>query len=120
MSHPGVYETPTEREERELAHHPGPRQYVTIGVILALITGIEVGIYYISSVRDILVPSLIALAIIKFALVVLYFMHLKFDSLLFRRLFITGLILALTVFGVVLAAFFLHGGGAAPLVTGGG
>ncbi len=46
------------------------------------------------------------LAVVKFALVVLWFMHLKFESRLFMRLFVTGLVLALTLFAVVLATFF--------------
>ena len=41
------------------------------------------------------VPALIALSIVKASLVVLYFMHLKFDSHLFSILFILGLALIL-------------------------
>jgi hypothetical protein len=46
-----------------------------------------------------------------------YFMHLKFDSSTFRRFFVTGIVLALLVFGVVLVWFF-NQGGAAPAVSG--
>jgi cytochrome c oxidase subunit IV len=99
-------EAPT--EEQELSHHPGPRQYVGVAVVLAIITSIEVAIYYIESIRSLLVPLLIFFSFIKFLLVVLWFMHLRFDSRLFRRLFVTGLILAFIVFGVVLSIFFLH------------
>ena len=98
------------REHAELGEHPGPRQYVNVAIILAVITAVEVAIFYIESLDFILVPTLIALSIIKFALVVLWFMHLKFDSRLFRRLFVTGVILALFVFGVVLVIFFTRGG----------
>jgi cytochrome c oxidase subunit 4 len=45
------------------------------------------------------------MSIIKFAIVVLYFMHLKFDSRLFRRLFVAGLCLAVFCFGAVLTTF---------------
>ena len=83
-------------------------------MILAIITAIEVAIYYVSSLKSILVPTLIILSILKFSLVVLWFMHLRFDSLMFRRLFITGVILAFAVFGVVLTIFFTRGG-AAPV-----
>jgi cytochrome c oxidase subunit IV len=100
------------------AHHPGPRQYVAVAVILAIVTAIEVAIYYVDFLQDWLVPLLIAFSAIKFIMVVLWFMHLKFDSPMFKRLFITGLVLAFIVFGVVLAAFFLAGEGPAPVVTG--
>jgi cytochrome c oxidase subunit 4 len=105
-------------EEAELAIHPGPRKYVTIAVILAVITIAEVAVYYFEAVRSILVPALVSFAFVKFLLVVSWFMHLRFDSRLFRRLFVTGLVLALAVFTVVLVTFFTHLGGPSPNVTG--
>lgn len=98
------------REQAELVEHPSPRQYVNVAIILAIITAVEVAIFYIEALEVILVPALIALSLIKFALVILWFMHLKFDSPLFRRLFVTGVVLALFVFGIVLAIFFTRGG----------
>jgi cytochrome c oxidase subunit IV len=118
MDHPATTTQPEPQEAMELSHHPTPRQYVTIGIVLFIVTAFEVAIYYIDAIRDLLVPFLIAFAFIKFFLVATWFMHLRFDSALFRRLFITGLVLALAVFGVVLAIFFGRGG-AAPVVTGG-
>ena len=41
---------------------------------------------------------------VKFALVALYFMHLRFDSKLFRRLFVTGIILAIAVYIIALTS----------------
>ncbi|MDQ3879329.1 MAG: cytochrome C oxidase subunit IV family protein [Actinomycetota bacterium] len=102
-------------EQVELSHHPGPRQYVGVAVVLAIITGIEVAIYYVSSLKSVLVPMLIVLSILKFSLVVLWFMHLRFDSLMFRRLFVTGVVLAFAVFAVVLVIFFTALGGPAPV-----
>jgi cytochrome c oxidase subunit IV len=95
-------------EEQELSHHPGPRQYVGVAVVLAIITSIEVAIYYVDAVKSLLVPMLIFFSFIKFILVALWFMHLRFDSRLFRRLFVTGLVLAFIVFTFVLMMFFLH------------
>jgi cytochrome c oxidase subunit 4 len=98
--------------EPELAAHPGPREYVVVAVILAALTGLEVGVYYISSLpHPVLVALLSFLAFWKFVLVVLWFMHLRFDSRIFRRLFQTGLALALFVYGVVLVTFkvFIRG-----------
>jgi cytochrome c oxidase subunit 4 len=92
--------------EPELAVHPGPRQYIVVAVVLAVLTALEVAVYYISSLpHPVLVALLTFLAFWKFVLVVLWFMHLRFDSRIFRRLFQTGLALALFVYGVVLVTF---------------
>jgi len=89
--------------------HPGPKQYIFIAIVLAIVTGIEVAIFYIPFLEPILVPALLVLSAIKFALVVLWFMHLRFDSRLYRRLFVTGLILALALFAIVLVIFGVFG-----------
>ncbi len=108
----------TPGEETELHEHPEPRQYVFIAVVLAVVTALEVGIYYIEALRAVIVPFLAVFAIIKFYLVATWFMHLRFDSRLFRRLFITGIVVAFAVFTVVLVIFFFSLGGPAPNVGG--
>jgi cytochrome c oxidase subunit IV len=86
--------------------HPGPREYIKIAIVLAVVTAIEIALFYIEGLSDAVVTwTLIALMIIKFALVGLWFMHLKFDSPIFMRLFAVGLGLAVLVFGVVLLTF---------------
>jgi cytochrome c oxidase subunit 4 len=115
MTDPVAVEAP--REDVELSHHPSPRTYVKVAVILAIVTALEVAIYYVPSIRDFLVPSLLIFAVIKFVMVGAYFMHLKFDSPIFRRFFMVGIFLALAVFGVVLWFFFTHGGAAPALST---
>lgn len=99
--------------------HPSPRQYVLIAILLAVVTAIEVGIYYIDFFKEnsnVLIAFLLAFAFVKFVMVALWFMHLKFDAHLFRRFLVTGVILALIIFGIVLWFFFTHGG-AAPNAT---
>ncbi len=105
------------REHEELHHHPTPRKYVWIAVILAVVTAFEVAVYYVPALEDFLVPMLVVFATIKFIMVALYFMHLKFDSKIFRRFFVTGIVLAFFVFTVVLVLFVF--GPAAPGLTGG-
>lgn len=96
--------------------HPSPRKYVNVAIILAILTAIEVAVSYISGLSETaLIVVLLLLAFIKFVMVGLYFMHLKFDSLTFRRFFVTGIILALFAFGAVLALFFTRGGPAPGL-----
>ena len=85
--------------------HPGPKEYIRIAVILAAITGAEVAVYYIEGVQEFLVPILFAFSALKFALVVLWFMHLKFDSTTYARFFLMGLAGAITLFIVVLLTF---------------
>jgi len=85
--------------------HPGEGKYIKIALILAAITAVEVAFSYWEAVEGILAPSLIFMSIIKFVIVVAYFMHLRFDSRLFRRLFVAGLGLAIFCFGVLLSTF---------------
>jgi caa(3)-type oxidase subunit IV len=82
--------------------HPSAGQYVKIAIILAVITAVEVTIYYIPALKPILPPILIALSITKFALVALFFMHLLFDSRFFSAIFIAGIMIAMLVFLVFL------------------
>ncbi|MDQ4024654.1 MAG: cytochrome C oxidase subunit IV family protein [Actinomycetota bacterium] len=107
---------PAPREQEELEHHPGPRKYVTVAIILAIVTALEVGVYYIEAIEGILVPILLAMAVVKFIMVALYFMHLKFDSRVFRRFFLIGIVLALVIFGIVLWMFFTAMNGPAPAI----
>jgi cytochrome c oxidase subunit 4 len=91
----------------EAAHasHPSPREYVRIGLILIVLTALEVTASY-SKVRSaILIPTLLGLAFVKFVLVVLWFMHLKFDDRRYARFFVMGLALAFTLYLVVLISF---------------
>jgi len=96
------------RESEELTHHPSPRKYVWVAIILAVVTAAEVAIYYIPGIGAFLIPGLVVFAVLKFVMVALYFMHLKFDSKLFRRLFVTGIVLAFVIFTIVLLTFFLR------------
>jgi caa(3)-type oxidase subunit IV len=82
--------------------HPSPVKYVGIAVLLAIITALEVGLYYIHMPEWLLVSFLMVLAFLKFTMVGAFFMHLKFDSPMLRRLFITGIVLAAVVYTVAL------------------
>jgi len=76
------------------AGHPTEAQYVKIALILATITAAEVGLYYTSFSRAATNATLLVLAGTKFVMVAAYFMHLKFDNKILRRLFTTGFVLA--------------------------
>lgn len=110
----GTEEGPASTPELEAGHglalvhhapehtHPSPAKYVGIAVLLALITALEVGLYYIDMPEALFVIFLLVLAFLKFTLVAAFFMHLKFDSPMLRRVFITGIILAGVVYTVAL------------------
>ena len=86
-------------------HHPGPREYIRIAIILGVITAAEVAIYYIEGAKDFLIPILFFFSFVKFTLVVLWFMHLRFDSRTYARFFVMGLAGAVTLFLIVLLIF---------------
>ena len=73
---------------------------------LADAPAVEVGVFYLESLQPVLVPILLALSAAKFTMVVGFFMHLKFDSRLYRALFVGPLIVAIAV---MLAMFLLYG-----------
>ena len=89
-------------EETHAEKHPGALEYAQIGAVLAIVTALEVGLYYLDISHGVLVAALIALSALKFSLVVLWFMHLKFDNRLFSSMFVLGFLLALTIFTVAL------------------
>ena len=79
--------------EHAMEHaHPGAKTYTLIGVVLAIITIAEVFFYTQESVRAFLVPLLLVLSASKFALVVGFYMHLRFDHPLFFGVFGFGLL----------------------------
>jgi cytochrome c oxidase subunit 4 len=82
--------------------HPDPIQYVVIGLTLAFITAVEVAIYYVDINFKVFVFILLMLSLLKFMLVVGFFMHLRFDQRIFSVLFFGGLLLAIAIFTVAI------------------
>jgi cytochrome c oxidase subunit IV len=87
--------------------HPGPRQYVLIAVVLVILTGVEVATSYLEGTvnSNLLIVALGIMAAVKFFLVAAWYMHMKQDSPVFRRLFLMGMLLATAVYGIVMFAF---------------
>lgn len=78
--------------------HPTEVFYIKIALILAVVTLIEVGLYYTDFGIAVTNTMLLVLAAIKFVMVAAYFMHLRFDSRILRRLFVSGFVLAVLVY----------------------
>ena len=88
--------------------HPTAGTYFKVGAILTIITIIEVWVYYIPGFTKtkIFVPLLLAMSAAKFAIVVMFYMHLKYDHKLFRSLFVGPLLIAA---GTLMGLLFLFG-----------
>ena len=77
--------------------------YVKIAIALAIVTAIEVALSYTQDqLGAAFLPLLLILMGVKFFCVILYFMHLKFDSKLFGLMFYIGMFLAIGCYGVFL------------------
>lgn len=90
--------------------HASGRFYVAIAVILAALTGLEVMVFYVEALAPVLVPILLVMMVIKFVLVAMFFMHLKFDGALLTGLFAWGLFMATVVIVAFMAIFGKFGG----------
>ena len=87
--------------------HPTWKQYKWVALILTLITVVEVWIYYTPFTQSkLFVPTLLIMSAVKFAIVVLFYMHLKYDARLFRALFTGPLIIAVVT---LISLMFLFG-----------
>ncbi len=96
-----------EHDVDETVHdHPSDAKYVKIALILGVITAAEVGTYFWEDASTTaLVAVLFPMMIAKFAIVTGYFMHLKYDNPLFKRVFVFGLCLAVAVFMIMFFSF---------------
>ena len=92
----------------EMHEHPTWKQYKWVALILTVITILEVWGYYIPSfvASPVFVPALLIMSAVKFAIVVLFYMHLRYDHKLFKSLFTGPLIIAMST---LIALLFLFG-----------
>jgi cytochrome c oxidase subunit 4 len=90
------------------SHHPQWPTYWKVALILTLITVGEVWMYYVPAIvaSRAFVPGLLVLSALKFAIVVAFYMHLKYDHKLFRALFTGPLFIAACT---LIALMFLFG-----------
>lgn len=86
--------------------HPNVATYLRVAAVLVILTVLEVGVFYVPAFRPLLVPILLVLSACKFALVVLFYMHLKMDSPFFSFLFGAPLLLATGVLVALLLLFY--------------
>ena len=70
-----------------------------------MVTALEVATYFVDIPGVVVIPVLLAMMVFKFFYVAAWFMHLRFDSPMFTKFFVTGLALATLVYGVLLTVF---------------
>ena len=99
----------------EAHEHPGPAKYIQIAVVLFALTALEVLAYEVGHggaltslqavVEPIVVPILLVLSAIKFALVAMFYMHLKQDPKILSGLFVFPIIIALAIAAALIGLF---------------
>lgn len=104
--HPSLVEDASLHAMGELHEHPSWKQYKWVALILTLITVVEVWVYYTPLKQSpVFVPMLLIMSAVKFAIVVAFYMHLKYDHKLFRALFVGPLIIAISTLTALLFLF---------------
>ena len=86
--------------------HGSRQTYWLVALVLAIITLLEVAVFYVPAIRPVIVPVLLVLSAAKFVLVVAFFMHLKYDHPVLTRVFMGGLVVATVI---ILALMLLFG-----------
>lgn len=111
MSTETVEEAHRQGHEPDAVHdethdHPSDGKYIMIALVLAAITAAEVVTFYVEDrIGSLLVPLLLVMMVVKFFIVAAWFMHLRFDSNLFSRVFVSGILLATVVYVAFLTTF---------------
>jgi caa(3)-type oxidase subunit IV len=106
-----------------VAHHSSPETapgqahasrstYWLIALILGIITMLEVAVFYVPLLHSVIVPILLVLSTAKFALVAMFFMHLKFDKPILTTLFAGGIVVATSIILAMMLLFGVIGSGA--------
>ncbi len=94
--------------------HPKPALYLKVALTLFVLTALEVLAYEVSRragwplhdvVHPILDELLIVLSAAKFALVAMFYMHLKQDSKIFTGLFVFPILIATVIIAALLLLF---------------
>ena len=103
-THDGTGEYEEHDPVAEAHEHHSDMFYVRIAIVLAILTALETSTYGVEF-GPFFMPALLTMMAIKFVMVVLFFMHLRFDSKWFNMVFWVGVGLALMVYLVALATF---------------
>jgi cytochrome c oxidase subunit 4 len=104
-----------EHPPHEAAHaeaHASKSTYWLIALVLGILTLLEVAVFYVPLLHSVIVPMLLVLSSAKFALVAMFFMHLKFDKPVLTTVFAGGLVVATAIILAMMLLFGTIGPGA--------
>ena len=104
--------------------HSHKKAYIRLGVLLTVVTAIELGMPFLKDYpaiweagQPMWAPLLVAMSVFKFGAVVGEFMHMRGDRGIYQFLFISPLLIAITIFillgGLAMASFKPFGEGLA-------
>ena len=79
--------------------------YVSIAMLLAVITGVEIAVIGLPFAKWLIVTTLVVLSTVKFMFVIFYFMHLRWDKPFCTILFFIGLVLTAGTMWALLSLF---------------
>ena len=92
-------------EANEETIHVSNSVYLIVGAFLIVLTGMEITVAYVHALRPVLVPALIVLAIAKFTLIAMFFLHLKYEKWVLNTTFLFPLTIAIGAFLELLGLF---------------
>ena len=98
--------------------HPTPGTYFKVAIVLFVLTALEVVAYELArrpdafmhaAIEPVVVPVLLVLSAAKFALVAMFYMHLKQDPKLFTNLFVWPIVIAAVIIVslIILIAYWI-------------
>jgi len=90
--------------------HPSAKEYIGIAVVLTVITAIEVAVFYVPALHPFLAPVLLTLSALKFGIVAMWYMHLKFDPRLYSWVFVVPMIFAAAIILSLIVLMSRHRG----------
>jgi cytochrome c oxidase subunit 4 len=93
------------------SQHPATVTYLIVAAFLTALTAMEVTVFYVRALKPVMLPVLLALSAAKFALVVMFYMHLKFDRWAYSAVFLCQLFFAAAVIVSLLLLFRVFLGG---------
>ena len=85
--------------------HVSNTVYLIVGGFLVVLTAMEITVAYIHALRPVMVPILVILAVAKFALIAMFFMHLRYEKWIVNTAFVFPLTIALGVFLSLMGLF---------------
>lgn len=86
-------------------HHVSPVSlYITIFLLLMVMTGVTVGAAYVD-LGVLNLPVAVAIACFKATIVILYFMHVKYSSKIIQLTAATGFFFLIILFGITITDY---------------